>query len=541
MGKTSHNKLMRALIIICLLQPVFTGGAAEHLHQAIDRLVAAKAGEQPLAGPASDAEFLRRATLDFTGRIPTKEQVQQFLADRTKDKRTRLINRLFADPLWAETMAERFHVMLMERRGKDEHWNTWLRIAFQKNKPWDIMVREMIAPDFKDEAKRGAGYFLTKRLEKYGQNPTDHPGLTRDVGRMFMGVDLQCAQCHRHLSVKSYKQIDFQGLFVAYQNLKLQRANDSIKVAWVSEGLMKNELEYSSVFSETQKSTGPRVPFGEEVSIPEYPKGEEWLEAPDRAKRFLGTPKFSPLKEIATRLATKDNAYFTRNIANRAWFLMMGRGLVEPLDLTHAKNPPSHPELLDLLANELAAHQFDLKWLLRELALTQTYQRSSVLPTGQPDESLFAAAKERPIAAEVLLRNVLLATGETERVNQLPDEDDHTRAKYEALFQSTFANAPREPELAVNATLKAALFLRNNESLLWLLQRRQGNLVDRLANLKKPAAIAEAAFLQILSRPATSDEQAMVKSFLENQADRDQALGDLAWALMTSAEFFVNH
>ena len=541
MGKTSHNKLMRALIIICLLQPVFTGGAAEHLHQAIDRLVAAKAGEQPLAGPASDAEFLRRATLDFTGRIPTKEQVQQFLADRTKDKRTRLINRLFADPLWAETMAERFHVMLMERRGKDEHWNTWLRIAFQKNKPWDIMVREMIAPDFKDEAKRGAGYFLTKRLEKYGQNPTDHPGLTRDVGRMFMGVDLQCAQCHRHLSVKSYKQIDFQGLFVAYQNLKLQRANDSIKVAWVSEGLMKNELEYSSVFSETQKSTGPRVPFGEEVSIPEYPKGEEWLEAPDRAKRFLGTPKFSPLKEIATRLATKDNAYFTRNIANRAWFLMMGRGLVEPLDLTHAKNPPSHPELLDLLANELAAHQFDLKWLLRELALTQTYQRSSVLPTGQPDESLFAAAKERPIAAEVLLRNVLLATGETERVNQLPDEDDHTRAKYEALFQSTFANAPREPELAVNATLKAALFLRNNESLLWLLQRRQGNLVDRLAKLKKPAAIAEASFLQILSRPATSDEQAMVKTFLENQADRDQALGDLAWALMTSAEFFVNH
>ena len=137
----------------------------------------------------------------------------------------------------------------------------------------------------------------------------------------------------------------------------------------------------------------------------------------------------------------------------------------------------------------------------------------------------------------MLLRNVLLATGETERVNQLPDEDDHTRAKYEALFQSTFANAPREPELAVNATLKAARFLRNNESLLWLLQRRQGNLVDRLANLKKPAAIAEAAFLQILSRPATSDEQAMVKSFLENQADRDQALGDLAWALMTSAEF----
>lgn len=104
---------------------------------------------------------------------------------------------------------------------------------------------------------------------------------------------------------------------------------------------------------------------------------------------------------------------------------MMGRGLVEPLDLAHIQNPASHPELLDLLAKELAARQFDLKWLLRELALTQTYQRSSVLPDGKPAENLFAAAKERPIAAEALLRNVLLATGETERVTKLPDEDAH--------------------------------------------------------------------------------------------------------------------
>lgn len=534
-------ELMRALLIICLWLSVHPGQAAEPLHKAIDRLIAAQAGTQPLAGPATDAEFLRRATLDFTGRIPTATAVQEFLADPAKDKRARLIDRLFAEPLWAETMAERFHVMLMERRGNDEHWNGWLKKAFLENKPWDVMVREMIAPDFKDEAKRGAGYFLTKRLEKYGQNPTDHPGLTRDVGRMFMGVDLQCAQCHRHLSVKSYKQLDFQGLFAAYQNLKLQRANDTIKVAWVSEGLMKKGLEYSSVFSETQKSTGPRVPFGEEIVIPEFPKGEEWLEAPDRTKRFLGTPKFSPIREIATRMTVGSNPYFTRNIANRAWFLMMGCGLVEPLDLAHIQNPASHPELLDLLAKELAARQFDLKWLLRELALTQTYQRSSVLPDGKPAENLFAAAKERPIAAEALLRNVLLATGETERVTKLPDEDAHSLAKFEELFQSTFANAPREPELAVNATLKAALFLRNNETLLGLLKRRDGNLVDQLTKLKEPKAIADTVFLNILSRPASKAEQAMVQAFLENSSHHEQALGDLAWALLTSAEFFVNH
>jgi len=187
----------------------------------------------------------------------------------------------------------------------------------------------MVSPRFTDEARRGAGFFITKRLEKYGQNPTDFPGLTRDVGRMFMGVDLQCAQCHRHLTVKDYKQVDFQGLYAAFLNLRRQGPNDSVKVAWASEGILKKKLEFGSVFSETKKNTGPRVPFGEEIAIPVFKKGEEWKVKPDRKKKITGVAKFSPLKEIAERLATAENPYFARNIANRAWFLMMGRGLAQ--------------------------------------------------------------------------------------------------------------------------------------------------------------------------------------------------------------------
>jgi hypothetical protein len=404
------------------------------------------------------------------------------------------------------------------------------------------MAREILAPEGTDATKAGAWFFITKRLEKYGQNPTDFPGLTTDVGRMFMGVDLQCAQCHRHLTVKDYKQVDFQGLYAAFANLRRQGPNDSVKVAWASEGILKKKLEFGSVFSETKKNTGPRVPFGEEVAIPVFEKGKEWTVAPDRKKKITGVPAFSPLKEIAARMATADNPYFARNIANRAWFLMMGRGLIEPLDLAHKKNPPSHPELLNLLAKELAARKFDLKWLFRELALTQTYQRSSVLPKGgDAPRHLFVAAKERPIAAEALLRSMLLATGEKECVAKLEEEDEHSLKNFEDLFQSTFANAPREPELAVNATLKAALFLRNNESLLWLVKRREGNLVDRLVKLKEPAKIADAVFLNVLSRAPSKEEQAMVKSFLEKQKNRDRALGDLVWALLSSTEFYVNH
>jgi hypothetical protein len=526
------------------LLPVLSGWAAERLSQRIDKLIAAKAGRRPLAKPASDSEFLRRVYLDFSGQIPTADVARKFIVNKSADKRARLIDQLFADARWAETMAERFHVLLMERRGEEEEWRKWLVASFKTKKPWDAMAREMLAPEGTDAAKAGAWFFITKRLEKYGQNPTDHPGLTRDVGRMFMGVDLQCAQCHRHLTVKDYKQLDFQGLYAAYSNLRLQNPNDTIKVKWAMESLLKKELEFGSVFSETKKTTGPRVPFGVPIAIPEFKKGEEWAVKPDKKKGVSGRLKFSPLREIATRMATPENPFFVRNIANRAWFLMMGRGLIEPLDMAHTKNPPSHPELLDLLAKELVAHKFDLKWLFRELARTQTYQRSSVLPkSGGKDapEHLFVSAKERPIAAEPLLRSVLLATGERDRVTKLDKLDEHSLKSFSDLFQGAFANAPREPELAVTPTLKGALFLRNNEALLWLVRRREGNLVDRLIKLKEPAKIADEAFLALLSREPRDAERAMVKSFLQKQPTVGNAVSDLVWALLSSTEFFVNH
>ena len=554
-----HTRVRSQLAILFLTAAVATDAAVQAalpLHQQIDALVAAKAGKVPLAGPADDAEFLRRATLDFAGEIPSADEVRAFLADKAADKRARLIDRLFAGSRYAGTMAGRFDVMLMERRGEDAQWRGWLEAAFRDNKPWDAMAREMLNPDFADPLRNGAGHFITKRLESYGQNAVDYPGLTRDVGRMFMGVDLQCTQCHKHLTVKDYKQVDFQGLFVAFQNLKLQTPNDTFKVRWTSEGLLTKEMEFSSVLTEIKGATGPRVPFGQSVAIPTFEKGQEWLEAPARPKNTPGKPKFSPLSEITQRLVAPDNANFTRNIANRVWFLQMGRGLFEPLDLAHSENPPSHPELLDLLARELQAHKFDLKWLLRELALTQTYQRSSVLmeAAAKSPEELYVAAKERPIAAEALVRSVLIATGELERVGKLPKVERKKDAKdtprpdtlsleeMTAAFQSAFANAAREPELSVSPTLKGALFMRNSSTLRTLLQPREGNLADRLLKLKEPAQIADTVYLHILSRPPTAEERAEVVAWLARQKSaREETLANLAWALLASAEFFVNH
>lgn len=550
MRKSTWPRL--ALTCACLCAVWLTGrtvSAAGPLRTQVDALLTRQAAGKAFAAPATDAEFVRRVYLDFTGTIPTATETRAFLADKAADKRAKLIERLTASPKFAEQLAEAFNIQLMERNGANEEWRKFLTESFRANKPWDQLAREIISPDFKDEQLRGAGWFITRRLDKVGQQDTDYPGLTRDIGRLFLGLDLQCCQCHKHLTVKDYKQVDFNGLFFPIQNLKMQAAGGDYKTAWVQEGLVTNKYEFVSVLSSVKGATGPRVPLGAEIEIPAYATKEEmWAVPPDPKTRKAGVPKFSPLRELATRLAAADNPQFARNLANRVWWQLMGRGLVEPLDLHHSENPASHPELFELLAKELVEHKFDVQWLVRELAQTQAYARSSVLPTSadQVPEHLFLAAKERPLAAEQLARSFLLAVGEHERVVEgkgwAESDKKKTFKDFEKAFLAAFANDAKEPELAVNPTLKAALFLRNNDQVLWALQPRPGNLVARVAALKEPAQMADELFHAILSRPPTTGETAALEKFLTKRAaDREKALGHFAWAMLSSMEFFTNH
>lgn len=538
--------------------------AGQPLHVQIDQQIDAKikASKHPKASRSTDAEFIRRIYLDLSGEIPTEALVTAFLTDRSKDKRAKLIDQLLALPRYAEHLADVFHVMLMERRGKDGGWRSYLVNAFKNNKPWDQMATEMLSPDADDKSLAAAGFFITKRLEKYGQNPTDYPGLTRDVGRMFLGVDLQCAQCHNHLTVDDYNQVDFQGAYSVYLNLKLQNPTKDKPAKWVSEALMTEPVSFKSVFSGKEYQTPPRVPFGEVIAIPKLEGDAQWLVKPDRKKRIQGVPKFSPLSELAKRIATKDNAFFARNIANRLWFLMLGRGIIEPLDLAHSENAPSHPKLLDQLAEQIVARKFDIKSILRDIALSETYQRSSVMPESlasakKPiDESLYLVAKEKPIHVEALLRSVLIATGELERVTTKPKKatkadaaeaaksDEVKSDPFEDLqkrFHAAFANVAKEPELDVSPSLKAALFFRNDTAVADLLAPREGNLIARLLKLKSPESIAEQLYLSILSRQPDKDEIAIVTAFTKKLEDREKAIRHLAWALLSSVEFGVNH
>jgi hypothetical protein len=472
------------------------------------------------APPADEAAWLRRVTLDLAGRIPTAAQTRRFLGEAAPDKRARLIDELLAAPTYAGRMTDLFHVMLMERRGDHPEWRTFLRAAFEANRPWDQMAREMLAPSDTDEQTRGAAFFYTKRLESYGQNPIDRPGLTRDVGRLLLGVDLQCAQCHDHLFIDDYKQVDFQGLFAVYQDVAIRGGG---KFPAVTEKPPKQRLDFVSVFDPTQRQVGPRVPFGAEFPIPE---------ATD------GSPAFSPLALLAENLPRSD--LFARNIVNRLWFVMMGRGLVHPLDLHHSGNAPSHPELLDLLAREFAAHQYDIRWLLRELALTETYQRSSLVPNGQPPPPAdrFLVALERRLSAEQLLTITLQATGNEARYPT--DGDAYKLLRTE--FEKSFGNEPREPETEFRATVAGALFLLNSDHVLDLLKRQPGNSIDRLVSMDDPNKLADELFLTVFTRRPTDEERARVAEHLaKNNERREAAIGQQAWAMLSSMEFYVNH
>ncbi len=524
--------------------------ADEPLHVRVDQLIEKQAEGQPIAPLAGDAEFLRRVYLDFAGDLPTAAEARAFLDDQAPDKREQLLTKLQAAPRFAERLADALNVMLMERRGEDAAWRKYLQDSCTAGKPWDVMAKEMLAPDYANSELKGAGYFTVRRLEKVGQQTTDYPGLTRDAGRMFLGVDLQCCQCHNHLTVKSYKQVDFNGLFVAFQNIKLEGAEG--KAMKVREAPLMAKYDFVSVLTKVAGQTGPRIPFGEEIEIPDPKSDDYWEVKPDPKKKEVGVAKFSPLKEIAQRIATKENPWFVKNIANRMWWLLMGRGIVEPLDLHNPANPPSHPELLDLLAQEMAAHDLSLQWLLKELSLTKTYQRTSVLPEPEalslskggkaPPENLFLVAKERPLSSEQLVRAFLRATGEYDAAAVADAPKGHALADFDKAFRGAFANAPKEPELTVNPTLKSALFLRNSDLVLSTVKPEHGNLVERLVAVTDPKALAEELYLTILTRLPTAEETAEVSVWIEKHAsDRPKAVGHYAWALLSSEEFFSNH
>jgi hypothetical protein len=514
-----------AVLLTLALAP--TAAADEPLHARIDRLIAAGHPDhaKQAAPPADDAEFLRRLTLDLAGTIPTAAEARVFLADTDPDKRTKQIDRLLAGPGYARRMAFAFDVILMERR-KDTRvprpaWEAYLRDTFAANRPYDEFVRELLSADGVDAKTRPAAKFLLDRdLE---------PNLvTRDLSRVFLGRNLTCAQCHDHPTIADYKQADYYGI-QAFINRAFLFPNAQAPTAVIAEKA-DGEVNFSNVFDKTKKTsaTGPRMPGLKPLDEPKAEKGKEYTVAP--AKDVRPVPAYSRRAKLAAAVTAPENPVFARAAVNRLWALMLGRGIVDPVDQDHAGNPPSHPELLDLLAREFTAHKYDVKWLVREVALSRTYQRSSEVPAGlsEAPPAKYLVGPLKPLSAEQLAYAVSEATGNTSA--------DAKAAPLLATFRAVYGGSPGEPDEGVTQTLSQTLFLKNGPALRGLTQPKAGNLADRAAKLP-PEQAADELFLSVLTRRPTADERASVVASLTRTpgGERPAFCGELVWALVTSA------
>ena len=532
------SMLLAVVALLAAVTPVLPDDDLP-VHARIDQHIEGRTGGSP-AAVASDQEFLRRVYLDLAGRVPSAEEARAFLADSAADKRAVLIDRLLASDDHVRRLAQVLHVMLMERLGDHEEWQKFLRESVKANKPWDQMAREMLSPNADDEQARGAALWYTKRLENYGQNPVDIPALVRDVGRHFLGIDVQCAQCHDHLFVEEYKQEFYHGLYAFVGHTTIRQ---DLKFPAVALNPLEKKVEFMSVFVQEPRAVGPKLPGGSEIEVPAFAKGEEFEQPPDRKSRFPGVPKFNTLKLLSEQLPRAENKLFTHNIANRLWWTMMGRGLVHPLDLHHPGNPPSHPELLELLASELAAHQFDMRLLLKEIALSQAYQRSSIAA----DEAMaevppqnYRVALEKPLSSEQMLASVRQALGDGKPL--VIDVADKGWTEWQTKFDKALANPPREPEVEHSPTVKAALFLMHDANVITWVKPEGENLAARLMKLEDPAVLADELYFSVLSRPAADEEKQAVANYLAGKADqRERAVSNLIWSLLASNEFCANH
>ncbi len=382
--------------------------AQEPLRTIINRELALPPGMTiPAAG---DAEFLRRVSLDLAGMPPSADEARRFLADTDPAKREKLVDQLLASAEHTRHLASSLDVMLMERRPNtnvsQDDWMKWLLHSVRANKPWNVLVREMLTVDGENPETRPAARFLLDRAAEPNV-------VARDIGRLFFGRDMQCAQCHDSPIVSDFLQKDYQGLLaVSSATYTVVKKIDGKDVTVLADR-SGSDLTFESVFSKgNAHRTGARLPGGTTLTEPFLIPGDEYIVAPADGVRAV--PKLSRRQWLAESATSGSHRLFNENAANRFWSLMFGRGLVQPLDMLHPDNPAVSPALLRQLGDWLVATNYDLRTFLREVALSEPYQRPFDLPA-ETFPQLVAAQKESEqlTGVKVSMEASLTATNQT--------------------------------------------------------------------------------------------------------------------------------
>ncbi|HEY7155254.1 MAG TPA: DUF1549 and DUF1553 domain-containing protein [Gemmataceae bacterium] len=504
------------------------------LRQVIDAEVRAAWQREKIvpAGRAGDAAFLRRIYLDLLGTIPSLDETRQFLGNAEPDKREKLIDKLLADARFAVQQANVWDLVLFGRNPPNldgtrrrESFKKWLTDKFARNEPYDRWVRDLLLAE-----QDGTELFYVQ----YRNQPAD---AAVAVSRVFLGMQLQCARCHDH-PFESWTQRDFYGMAGFFVRLAVldKPAAKGMKRFAIGEKSTGEVLFSGAVKEQKPGRKGEPVPvkFLGGVALDEPPPPKGFKEPALKPSATPPKPLFSRKEKLAAWIAAADNPYFARAVVNRVWAQFLGRGLVHPVDDLSEKNAPSHPELFQTMTDRLIAHQFDLKWLMRELVNSATYQLAAEGTAKEALPSRHERARVRPLSAEELLAAVRTATGSDAAGLKLGDD-------VTAYFLRYFGT-PTNGRGEFQGGLAEHLFLNNSSQLRQMIQRRKGNLADKLLASKEPwERRVEELFLSVLTRPPTDEERKKLVAYLSAEGKPESLVEEAIWALLNTAEFRFNH
>ena len=484
----------------------------------IDKLVDAKLQKLRItpSPTCTDEVFLRRAYLDIVGGLPSVEEYQRFMANQSPKKREELVDELLGRKEFVELWVLKWAELLQIRSSNQlsykatlQYYN-WLQDRIARNVPVNEWVIELLG---------ASGGTFKNPPTNYYQNETDILKVTENVAQVFMGMRIQCAQCHNH-PFDRWTMDDYYGFASFFSQIGRKGADDPREVVVFNSG-----------------GGDVRHPVGGRVMAPKFLGGA----APDTAGK-------DRRQVMAQWLASPDNAYFGTNLANIVWAHFLGRGIVDEVDDVRVSNPASNQELLDELGRKFTEYKYDFKKLVRDICTSRTYQRATATnPSNELDTRNFSHAGIRRIRAETFLDCITQVTTTQNKFPGLPSGAravqiaDGTVSNY---FLTTFGRATRETvcacEVRLEPTLSQSLHLLNGETTGNRI--KQGDLVGKMLAAKKtPEQILEEVYIRCMSRKPAADEIARLMALVNGEADKKKALEDAFWAVLNSREFMFNH
>ncbi len=467
----------------------------------------------------SDEVFLRRVYLDVIGAVPEVETISEFIADKTPNKRERAVDDLLSrkefTEMWVMKFAELLQIRTDDNNGVSYKstllYFNWIKDRIANNVPMDQIVRDLLT------AKGGT---FVSPATNYYQIERDNLKITENVAQVFMGMRIQCAQCHDH-PFDQWTQDDYYSFASFFSQVGRKRAADP------RESVIYNRNSGEINHPVHKKPMPPKFLGGE---TPEIKKGTDRREV------------------LADWLASPENPFFARNLANIVWSHFFGQGIIEPVDDVRISNPPSNPELLDQLASRFTEYQYDFRKLVRDVCTSRIYQLSTrTNPSNEDDLRNFARAQLRRMRAEVLLDVISQVTKTKNKFQGLPLGARALQiadGRFSNYFLTTFGRATRETvcscEVVMEPNLSQALHLLNGD----VTNKRitQGRIVQTmLKEGKDPEKVIDDLYLRCYSRKPRADEKANLLASLDGEDSVESALNDVFWALLNSKEFIFNH